>query len=1031
MVQSLYAFTSRLILRTPARPLTLAIDEASIRAALTDAGFMEAIYLASPVLHEECGKWQRGELTDPRKQTQLRHTLARYYARAGSRCTPFGLFAGCSLITWGQASHLRVLPGQHRRHTRLDMHYLCALAQHLAEQDALRWHLRYYPNTSLYWRGNEVRYVEQQPGQGVGLHQLSAIEATEPLRQAVAAAAGGATGQQLVSSLLAAEAERPLAEAFVLELLQAQVLVSELTPTVTGPEYFAHLRTALAASPAAASPPVQALNQHLAAVQAQLQALDQRAQNTAGDYERIVAALAPLGVPIEKGKLFQTDSTHEVRGNEHALPTLSTALQATLLDALEVLACLAPASPNPRLADFTRRFEARYEDRAVPLLEALDAESGLAYTSQDSSRYSSLVHDLVLPPGLGAGPGGSMGPGQRLLSRLLREASHHHRYSIDLSLAELRAQGLEPAGPPLMPSIGVLFRPLDAERVLIESADGSSAVNLLGRFAHATPGIEALIQEITQQEQAHNPAVAFAEICHLPASRIGNLLQRPHFRALEIPYLAQSTLPAAQQVAVQDLTLAMYDGQLVLRCRKTQQRIVPRLSTAHNFEAPEALPAYQFLCDLQTQGLQASLGFSWHGVAAAAEARFLPRLTCGPAVLAAASWQFTAADLQEVVAAAPAEFAARFAAFCTRWQLPRFFTLADGDNELLIDSENELLRQVWWEAVRPRATVLLKEFLFDPATTPVRDAAGQPYVPQCLAPLVRQAPSYAPVPAAPPTADTVVRDFALGSEWLYYKLYCGQVVADQILLAVIRPLTTALRERGLIDNWFFIRYSDPNNHLRVRWHLPAPSRIGEVVRLVRDYLLPFSGDHSIWKVQTDTYRRELARYGEHTIEAAEALFGYQSQAVLDHLAQAAEAESPAEPWLWGLAAIEELLTAFGYSLARKLALLLRLKERFAQEFGMTKALKTQLDAKYRTNRAAIEQALATGRPPAQPLLAIARWTEQLAAQHEPAVVADERLASYIHMLINRLLPAQARLHELVLYDFLFRHYQSAQARQRS
>ena len=1025
MFQHLYAFTPQLILRTPARPFTLAIGEPHLEAALADAQFMEAIYLASPALHEECAKWRRGELTDARKLTRLQHTLARYYTRLVSRCTPFGLFAGCSVLAWGAASHLELVPGQHRRHTRLDMHYLCALAQQLAEHPDLQLALRYFPNTSLYPRGPELRYVEQHHSLGAGLHQLSALGASAPLRQVVAAAAQGATGHALVAGILEDEAERPEAEAFVRELLRSQVLLSELAPTVTGAEYLGHLQAVLAAVPGPAGP---ALAQQLGAVQAQLRALDQRGVNTAADYGRIVAALEPLGVPIEPDKLFQTDATHGVRGPGAGPATLSAALQAPLLEALEVLAYLAPLPQNPRLADFTHRFEARYEAREVPLLEALDAESGLAYAPEGSSRYSALVHDLVLPAPEPVTQGPRQAAAHRYLGRRLRAAERHRHYSIELTLSELQAAGLAPAAQPLAPSIGVLFRLIDAEQLLLEGAAGSSAVNLLGRFAHATPEIDALVRHVTQCEQHHNPSVAFAEICHLPASRIGNLLQRPHFRALEIPYLAQSTLPPDRQVPVQDLVLAVRGGQLVLRSRKTGQRIVPRLSTAHNFNAPNALPVYQFLCDLQTQGLQTNLGFSWHGVVAATEALFLPRLTCGRAVLAVASWQFGAADLHPLLSAAPAELAPRFAAFRAQWQLPRFFTLADGDNELFVDADNALLLRVWLEAVRPRPTVLLKEFLFDPAASPVRDAAGRPYVPQCLALLVRQGPSYAPLPPAPVPAGAVPADFSLGSEWLYYKLYCGQLVADSVLRDAIRPLAAALRARGLIDNWFFVRYADPDPHLRVRWHLPAPGRIGEVVQLVADYLRPLSGDHLLWKVQTDTYRRELARYGRRTMAATEALFGYQSQALLDYMAQLAEADEPAELWLWGLRASEELLTAFGYSLAQKLALLQGLQASFAQEFGLNKALQRQLDAKYRAARPAIAAALAPGAPPPARLRALARLIGRRAAQGPPEVPLPDLLASYLHMLLNRVLPAEARLHELVLYYFLVRHYESAQAR---
>jgi hypothetical protein len=40
----------------------------------------------------------------------------------------------------------------------------------------------------------------------------------------------------------------------------------------------------------------------------------------------------------------------------------------------------------------------------------------------------------------------------------------------------------------------------------------------------------------------------------------------------------------------------------------------------------------------------------------------------------------------------------------------------------------------------------------------------------------------------------------------------------------------------------------------------------------------------------------------------------------------------------------------------------------------------------------------------------------------------ELLASYIHMMLNRIMTDQPRMHELVIYDFLARYYKSMIAR---
>jgi thiopeptide-type bacteriocin biosynthesis protein len=1046
-----YTFHPALVLRTPARPLADAAAPIQAAGWLADAGFREAVYLSSPSLLAEAERWERGELRDPKKEGRLLAALGRYHSRMRSRCTPFGLFAGCAVMGWGPVSDLALDPTATTRHTRLDMHYLCALAAQLAAQEPLRHRLRYIPNSSLYDLGAELRYVEYSYGEGrppEGEHQLSAVEATDALRQVLAAAsAGGQPRHALAQALLGTEAasspdttaapadaeELAKALAFVDELIGAQLLVSELEPTVTGIEFLPHLRQVLALldDPAALDPDLTAVRTALAEVSTRLAALDAPGQpaNQAAAYAAIEGVLAPLGVPIEPGKLFHVDLLPGVRADS----TLAASQQAALLAALQVLGHLTAPSAEARLAGFKAQFGARYEERAVPLLEALDSESGIPYSDYGRQAYAPLVEDLVVPesaaPGAGAPP---LTRAQQYLAARLRAAKQAGAYTVSLTLAEV--QHLPSVVDDLPLSFSVMFRALAGEQLYLESAGGASAANLLGRFAHSSPAIAEVVRNVAASEQAHSPGVVLAEICHLPASRLGNILLRPCFRDFELPYLAQAACLPAGRLALQDLTLRLRRGQLELHCSRTGHQVLPRLSSAHNY-TQQALPVYQLLCDLQTQGRQTSLGISWDAVAP--DARFRPRLTHQSVILVAASWQLAAADLADLLTAPPIALAAAWAAFRQRWQLPRYFTLADADNELLVDGDDLASVQDWLLLVRARPRVLLKEFLFDPATCLVRDPAGRPYTNQLVASLLRTTPRYcAPAPACADASPTAVpRSFALGSEWLYYKLYCGPKVADRLLTEVLAPLLEELLAQGRVDKWFFIRYADPDSHLRLRLHLPTLAALGAVVQAVATALAPYTASGSLWKIQTDTYQRELERYGSHTIALAENLFYYDSRRLLARLAWPHLAPTAPTGWLGAARGIDELLAAFGCDLPRRLALLTHWRTAFTHEFAVDKPLRIQLDSRYRQHRAALHAALAPPDPAWPDALPLAGWLPEVArqvlarhAQGQLEVTLDALLGSYVHMLVNRAVSSQPRLHELLVYDFLARYYQSEMKR---
>jgi thiopeptide-type bacteriocin biosynthesis protein len=1022
-----YEFHPILVMRTPAMAFDSAYDEATLRQHLQDPAFAEALFLASPELHGESYKVQpaQAEAAETKKQDRLYRSLGRYYGRMSSRYTPFGLFAGCSVVRWAGQSQLQRDGGSRRRHTRLDMHYLCALARHLASWSVVRERLRYLPNNSLYRIGDEFRYIESRSD---AEHQISSAAYSEPLAQVLAYAQSGASRAALAAVVAEAAATVDEALAFVDELIAAQLLVSELEPTVTGVEFLPHLLAVLARLQAEQPCPELAgvLGVLRQAEQALLMLDRPDSFNLRDAYAQIGQLLAPLGAPVEANKLFQTDLIFR-------LPeaTLDRAWQAPLLEAVEALTYLATPSYNERLERFKQLFYARYEEQEVPLLEALDAESGIGYASYGSSTYLALVHDLTLSGQAATKRSISQDDVQHFLYQKLRAADRHGDYNIDLKLAELRH--FQPVAGVLPPSVSVMFRVLDEQQLVLDSVGGSSAATLLARFAHAEPAIEQLVRELTEQEQLRNPGVQFAEICHLPASRIGNILLRPSFRRYEIPFLAQSSQPPEQQLLPQDLYLTVRQGQLVLRSRRLNQLVMPRLSSAHNYTT-NALPVYQFLCDLQTQGLQGQLNFRWESISF--YTKFLPRLTCGKVILQPASWQLSAEDFQCLLTSQ--DWEAAFAAFRTRWRLPARFTLADGDNELLVDAANPFTVRIWLDAIRTRSTIRLKEFLFAAAHSPVRDAAGRSYVSQFVASLLRRDATYATSPALPPKQPAgtgVQREFTLGSEWLYTKIYCGPKVADRVLVSSVKPLVDALRAEGLIDQWFFVRYADPDPHLRVRLHLPDVAHFGQVIQRLSEVLTPLVREGYIWKTQTDTYRRELERYGAATIGQAEALFCADSEHAVQLLAQTLDRPEASDVyWLGGLHFVDELLTAFSYSIEAKSQLLGRLKDAFAQEFN-DKSLKHQLGRKYREQRAAIEQVLHPGTESGLPVLLpayhqgavvrrVARELLELQAQQQLQPSLDQLLSSYIHMLLNRLIAEQPRLHELVIYDFLYRHYQS-------
>lgn len=283
------------------------------------------------------------------------------------------------------------------------------------------------------------------------------------------------------------------------------------------------------------------------------------------------------------------------------------------------------------------------------------------------------------------------------------------------------------------------------------------------------------------------------------------------------------------------------------------------------------------------------------------------------------------------------------------------------------------------------------------------------------------------------------RDFIIGSEWLFYKVYCGYTTADELLKNIIGPLSASMIQQKLVDNWFFIRYADPNPHIRWRLHFADLSHLGEVELTVARTLQPYLDAKLINKIQTDTYKREIERYGEPTMELCETLFGLDSEMVTAMLTMTETLpDKELYRWLFSLKAIDSLLDTFDYDLESKHALAKSIADGFGKEFGINEPVIQQFSDKYRSYKKQIFSFLQEKDNNAKSLYLT---IETKKAKTSPLVIQfqalcpnrqrlDEIMRSLIHMTMNRIFIAQQRKHEVVLYGFLERYYRSEIAKEK-
>src|SRR6218665_118759 len=543
--QALYNYHPKFIFRSPLIPIQSNYSSVNLFSYTQQPFFKEAIYIASPVLHDELLKWHSGELKDKKEEEKLILSLYKYYSRMQSRCTPYGLFAACATGSWGNASNI-VTNASLKRHTRLDMNYLCALAQQLNTNAEVLPLLHFYPNNRMYVFGGSLRYVEYKNVKNRSVHQITSVDNSEYLQKIIAAAQSGATIAELSALLEDDEITIDEATAFVQELIGSQVIVSELEPAVTGDEFiYQVIGTLKKLNADNTNEEIGKIIQLLESTQQQIKTIDGQIGNDTQLYRAIYKNLKALNPPIEENQLFQTDLY-----KNPVTALLDANIQQQLTGAIGFLNKFYGKHENGNLKKFRENFYSRYENAEVPLLEVLDTETGIGYTGKDNSGYNALLDDLMITGNRQQSQDVQWNRQQEMLHDRLVNASKTNEYTVVFKDEDLKE--MDNSSVNLPDSITVMFRVTGNEKIYLQSCGGSSAANLLGRFAHGDAQILNIINDITKHEQEANAGKIMAEIVHLPESRIGNILLRPALRGYEIPYLGKSALPAENQLPLQD-----------------------------------------------------------------------------------------------------------------------------------------------------------------------------------------------------------------------------------------------------------------------------------------------------------------------------------------------------------------------------------------------------------------------------------------------------------------------------------------------
>jgi len=697
---------SQYVLRTPLFPITFyrsLVEDYSEEKILQQLGnkyVREAISLASPELLENLDKWKLDPIkTSDKKKQSLQLSFLKYIARMSARCTPFGLFSGCSVGRIDSETNIVLEdPKMYSRHTQFDMQFWVAFLQNLAKQKEVIPYLKYFPNNSIYKLGDFYRYVEYKYVKTKREHNLSAIRKSDLLEFLLAKSKSGITIHEMAALLVDDDSELEDALTYINQLIDFQFLVSELDATVTGKKEWERVFTILNKIPV-----LKSACEVLEKIKPQLSELDSDLTPSPKKYQTIQNEIHNLGIEYDAKYLFQTDLYTDTIQNK-----LNNTVSRKVYQAIRFLNGIQKREEFDNQASFIKAFNKRYEFQEMPLTSVLDTETGIGYLQNQEMKDT---HDLLDKFSFNNKILKKTKPWTDfdfILERKLKET--YSKGETILLLSEEDFPGFVSNWDNAPSTFSVMIECIkkdDNEIIAIESSGNVSAAKLLGRFCNGNQSIHNLTTEIIEKENSHFSDKILAEIVHIPESRTGNILKRPVLRDYEIGYLSNFGVSKKYQISLEDLTISIKNNKIILRSKKLKKEIIPCLSNAQDYSY-KSLPIYHFLADLQVQNSKPIYNFSWGVLKTHYE--YFPRVLYKGIILSKAKWQITKNEIESFYLTD-----STFILF-TEWRLkkkiPRYVNLVHFDNTLLIDFENEIGMKLFLKSVQNHSNFTLEEFLF-------------------------------------------------------------------------------------------------------------------------------------------------------------------------------------------------------------------------------------------------------------------------------------------------------------------------------
>ncbi|MBB1642750.1 thiopeptide-type bacteriocin biosynthesis protein [Sphingobacterium sp. UME9] len=645
--------------------------------------------------------------------------------------------------------------------------------------------------------------------------------------------------------------------------------------------------------------------------------------------------------------------------------------------------------PN-ELKTFKQEFLKKFDCRDTPLMEALDPELGIGYGNfGQSSITSALVEELLV----------ESENEEFMIDKIAK--SINCGIGTDLSLVidleKIPFKSVERPGIMVPNSVTTVFSICD-DLIVLDKIGGYSVNQLSGRFSMSGDNWQQFCRDIATVESDANTDVLFFDVAYLAEANVDNVNRRQQIYEYEVNILNYCT--GNKPISLNDIYINIAGQEIILRSKSLGRRIVPRMASAYNYRRSD-LPLFRFLCDMMNYGLRTDFSFNLSQYLP--HRTFYPRVQYKNIVVSKARWII---EYNEIVPDGKFD-----TSFLLKMIKKRYVSIGDGDQTLCLDLHSVNDRKEIERQLRRRKTMVVEE-AFVPKESAVKNTEGKSLISQMIVPFIHHNEVYYKTADMSGMVTNPQNIFAPGSEWLSYEIYCHPLRSNEVLINKVYGYLIKIKR--MIRKWFFIRFNEHGEHLRLRLLLRSREFLGPVMTEFENLLAPYLNQGLISELLLRGYKREWERYAMAGIEKVESAFSTDSRLVLQLIRLNLTDAQKYNHCIYYFRTIGEKA---GFEQSHLDKWITKIVNAFNDEFNMEPAKFKKINAYYISQKidgntifgSSIEKALVSA------VDCIIRALAACPERRKMALFTD-----FIHMHVNRLFSDNRRLHEMVFYNCLIK-----------